>query len=113
MKKTMLILLTFFVIIATGCSSNQMEKLPEGNILNSAKSPDGKYSLETYLCTVKGEVYIRSAVIENETKESRNVYWDEYNDAVDVEWLDNTNVKIEDKTIDVTDEKIYYDYREK
>ncbi len=112
MKKTILLLLMFVMIFSTACSSNKMDKLPEGSLLDTAKSPDGKYAVETYLCSEKGEMHIRCAVVEIATSESRNIYWSKYDEDVDIEWIDNTNVKIERKTINITDKEAYYDYRD-
>ncbi len=112
MKKSVMFILAFIMIFATACSSNKMDDLPEGSLLDTAKAPDGKYAVETYLCIGKGEMYIRCAVVEAESSESRNIYWGKYNDSIDVEWIDNTNVKIEGKTINVTDVEAYYDYRQ-
>ncbi len=112
MKKTILLLLVFVMIFATACSSDKMEELPEGNLLDTAESPDGKYAIKTYLCSEKGEMHIRCAVVEIASSESRNIYWNKYTEEVDIEWTDNSNVKIEGKAINVTDKEAYYDYRE-
>ncbi len=113
MKKTVAFLLLAFIMVFTAsCSSNKMEELPEGSLLDSADSPNGTYRIETYLCSDKGAMHIRCAVVEIATSEFRNIYWNKYNEDVDIEWVDYTNVKIEDKTINVTDEDAYFDYRE-
>ncbi len=113
MKKTVAFLLLALIMVFTvSCTSNKMEELPEGTLLDSADSSNGTYRIETYLCSDKGEMHIRCAVVEIATSESRNIYWNKYNEDVDIEWVDDTNVKIEGKTINVTDEEAYFDYRE-
>lgn len=114
MKKTVvfLLLLSVIMVLTASCTSNKMEELPEGSLLDSADSSNGTYRIETYLCSDKGEMHIRCAVVEIATSESRNIYWNKYNEDVDIEWLDDSTVKIEGKTINVTDKEVYFDYRE-
>ncbi len=113
MKKILFLLfLAVIMIFSTACSSNKMADLPEGSLLDTADSPDGKYSIETYLCSVKGEMHIRCALVEKATSETRNIFWNNHSDEVEVEWIDASNVKIEGKTINITDKEAYYDYRE-
>lgn len=112
MKKTLsvLLLLSLALVVLVSCASDPMAELPAGNKISESVSTDGTYKLELYLCVQSGTQYIRGAVTTVATGEVKNIYWDVYTDTLNVEWTDNTTVKVNDRSLDVTTD--VYDCRE-
>lgn len=112
MKKSFLVIVLLVIVAATfvSCAGDAMADLPEGNKLSDSSSPDGTYRMDLYLCTKDGTMYIRGALTTVASRECKNIYWAPYEDALNVEWKDDTTISINDKTLDVT--KDIYDCRE-
>ena len=112
MKKTLsvLLLLSLALVVLVSCASDPMAELPAGNKISESVSTDGTYKLELYLCVQSGTQYIRGAVTTVATGEVKNIYWDVYTDTLNVEWTDNTTVKVNDRSLNVTTD--VYDCRE-
>lgn len=86
-----------------------MEELPEGIKIIDADSNDGTYRATLYMIPDGDAKYYRAAVTTLATGETKNVYFDNYTSESTIEWLDNTTLKINGISIDVTDE--VYDFR--
>lgn len=82
-----------------------MDNLPEGNLENTYHSNNGKYTLNSYLYSPGALVNFshRVEVINNETKEKRNIYWNFDESKGNIEWLDDENVIINGKKINLID----------
>ena len=112
MKKTLsiLLLLSLVLVVLVSCVSDPMAELPAGSKISESTSTEGTYKLELYLCVQSGTQYIRGAVTTVATGEVKNIYWDAYTDTLNVEWTDDTTVKVNDRSLDVTTD--VYDCRE-
>ncbi len=112
MKKTLsvLLLLSLALVVLVSCASDPMAELPAGNKISESVSTDGTYKLELYLCVQSGTQYIRGAVTTVAAGEVKNIYWDVYTDTLNVEWTDDTTVKVNDRSLNVTTD--IYDCRE-
>ena len=86
-----------------------MEELPEGIKIIDADSNDGVYRATLYMVRDGDAKYYRAAVTTLATGETKNVYFDNYTNESTIEWMDNTTLKINGISIDVTDE--VYDFR--
>ena len=104
MKKTIAILVMLILVVSglTACNSDAMADLPSGNKLSESLSPDGTYRMELYLCAQDGAMYVRGMLVTIESGESKNIYWAPYKDTLNVEWLDNTTIKIDGTSLNVT-----------
>lgn len=86
-----------------------MEELPEGIKIIDADSNDGVYRATLYMVRDGDAKYYRAAVTTLATGETKNVYFDNYTNESTIEWMDNTTLKVNGISIDITDE--VYDFR--
>lgn len=94
---------------STPIAESPMEELPEGIKIIDADSNDGTYRATLYMIPDGDTKYYRAAVTTLATGETKNVYFDNYTSESTIEWTDNTTLKINGISIDVTDE--VYDFR--
>lgn len=99
---SILIVFKIFLFFTDSCS---MDNLPEGDLKNTYHSNNGKYTLNSYLYSPGALVNFshRVEVINNETKEKRNIYWNFDESEGNIEWLDDENVIINGKKINLID----------
>ncbi len=86
-----------------------IEDVPNGNFVSSVASPDGQTVINCY----KVETILGNAIrcsVSKKGEEERNIYWDTEADRANVYWIDNKTIKINDVSIDISDD-IYYDSR--
>lgn len=89
-----------------------MERLPEGEFLTEAVSPDGTYTVRIYVTNggatvayaVRGEL-----IFNDEDGKEKNIYWNYREDSATIEWVDNDTVEINGRTLNVPQET--YDFR--
>ncbi|MEG6616967.1 DUF5412 domain-containing protein [Peptococcaceae bacterium 1198_IL3148] len=89
-----------------------MDRLPKGELITEADSPNGTYTLKAYLCNggaatsyaVLGELNYNA-----EEKEPKNIYWNYKESTAKIVWLDNDTVIINGHELDVLNER--YDFR--
>lgn len=89
-----------------------MNSLPKGELLLSVESPNGNYKINAYISGGNATVAesIRCELQYNNSKLSpKNIYWQYRESSANILWLDDTNVKINSITLDVT--KDVYDFR--
>lgn len=114
-KIIIILILSSAIIISLNISkrcSDDMYTLPKGEYIDESISPNGDYTVKTYLCNggatvdwaVRGELIINS-----ELNKKRNIYWKYKTDQSDIIWKDNKTVVINGRVIDIPDGK--YDYR--
>lgn len=109
-KKIRVVLIcTIALLISYGCS---MENLPEGELIKSVYSDNQEYKINIYLCggNATTDNSIRGEVEKNSSEEKRNLYWEYHCDDADVEWIDEENVKINGKEININTG--VYDWRD-
>ena len=87
-----------------------MSRLPKGEFLEEAVSPDGKYTVKVYLSRVAlSSDAIRGEVINNRTKKVRNIYWQYRASRAEITWKNEETVIINDIELNVL--KDVYDWR--
>lgn len=83
-----------------------------GDFVEEVISPTEDYSLKSYL--LLGDPLsadaMRVELVNNKTKESRNIYFNYHENEVDMKWLDERTVKINNKILDIYEDE--YDFRE-
>lgn len=80
-----------------------MNRLPKGKFLTEETSPNGKYTLKTYLInggattssTIRGEL-----VFHKRNDQTKNIYWNEKEEIAKIHWLD-------DETVDINGHVLY------
>lgn len=89
-----------------------MERLPEGELLTEAVSPDGTYTVRTYVTNggatvayaVRGEL-----VFNDEDGKEKTIYWNDREESATIVWVDNDTVEINGRKLNVPQET--YDFR--
>ena len=89
-----------------------MERLPTGEYLTEATSPDGTYTLKAYLAnggattaySIRGEL-----IFNTKDKKKKNIYWNYREETAEIEWTDNDRVVINGHTLHVPKDK--FDFR--
>ncbi|WP_032121137.1 DUF5412 family protein [Clostridium amazonitimonense] len=92
---------------------DNMSNLPKGEYLSNSTSPNGAYTIRTYLCNggatvdyaVRGEL-----IINNKNKKARNIYWEYKINVSEITWDSDDTVKINGHKINLPRGK--YDWRE-
>ena len=89
-----------------------MSKLPEGEFLTEAKSPNGEYTVKTYVSsggTLVADA-VRGEVIFHEKKDKKkNIYWGYRESISEIVWIDKHTVTINEVVLDIR--KDVYDWR--
>lgn len=89
-----------------------LNRLPTGEYITEATSPDGKYTLVAYVTNggattsyaVRGEL-----IFNQEGGKAKNIYWNYKEESADIKWLDHDTVTINGHSLDVPRDK--FDYR--
>ncbi|MBQ5815917.1 MAG: DUF5412 domain-containing protein [Oscillospiraceae bacterium] len=110
MKKASLFV--FILSVALFLSACGMKNLPQGELIATQSSPNGAYTVNAYLCDGGATVdyAIRCEIVTNETGQKRNIYWNYKEETAEISWIDDTTVKINDKTLNILTD--HYDWRE-
>ena len=118
--KTMLLIICSIIIlffisvrIIVYWAFEDMNGLPQGELINESTSPQGTYTVKSYLCNGGATVSyaVRSELIYNKgIKRTRNIYWDYKTEEAKVTWWSNESAVIINKhQIDIP--KGSYDWR--
>jgi len=90
-----------------------LQGVPKGELIQTVKSPDGKYLIKTYFHNA-GSLSadaVRGELVNLNTDSAENIYWN-YPDADPyIEWLNKDSVRIGDQTLDIS-KKETYDWRD-
>ncbi|MBM7562950.1 DUF5412 family protein, partial [Fusibacter tunisiensis] len=89
-----------------------INRIPEGELIDQIESPSGEYSLSIYLVNGGATVSyaIRGELAYNQlNKMSKNIYWNYKEETALVKWIDNNTVDINGHIIDVRYQ--VYDWR--
>lgn len=89
-----------------------MNRLPTGEYLTEATSPDGKYTVKAYVTnggattsySVRGEL-----ILNDSGYKTKNIYWNYREEIATINWTDNNTVVINGHSLDVPNEK--FDFR--
>lgn len=87
-------------------------RLPKGELISQAISPDGTYTVNAY--RVNGgmtvDFAVRGELIINKHKaKTKNIYWNYHESDADINWVDKKKVIINGHEIDVSSD--VFDYR--
>ena len=99
---TILVIVTFLIIIFNYVDI-KMLTLPKGELIMSKDSHNMEYTLNGYLVSYKNkhETGIRVEVINNKTNKSKNIYWEFPQISIEILWIDDVHVDINDIVLDV------------
>ncbi|PGN46134.1 hypothetical protein CN962_21150 [Bacillus cereus] len=90
-----------------------LQGVPKGELIQTVKSPDGKYLIKTYFHNA-GSLSadaVRGELVNLNTDSAENIYWN-YPDADPyIEWVNKDSVRIGDQTLDIS-KKETYDWRD-
>lgn len=108
-KPLMLVFVALFAILLTSCGT--MGNLPKGEFVAAYDSPSSNYTINIYLCNggATTDFAIRGELIDNLNEKKKNIYWGYHEDEADVNWLDEENVVINGRTLNVLHD--VYDFR--
>lgn len=85
--------------------SSSMSFLPKGEMIESIKSPNGEYIMNSYFIdggTISANAIRVEIVYKNKSK---NIYWSYPEDGATIKWLDNDNVKINNVKLNIHHDK--------
>ncbi|MGG4395360.1 DUF5412 domain-containing protein [Paenibacillus thiaminolyticus] len=86
--------------------------LPKGELIAASDSPGNTYTLKIYLVNAGGATggfAIRGELLNNKKGTHKNIYWQYREEKAKVEWIDESNLIINGKKLNV--EQDIYDYR--
>lgn len=110
-KIVVLSLIFIIIFIFTSCAAMGMDQLPNGEFMDTVYSPNGTYQINSYLVSGNAttDFSVRCEVVEISSGKKRNIYWEYHCETADIEWIDDTNVKINEKKLNVITDS--YDWR--
>lgn len=102
------VFLLSIVVLFAACG---MENLPKGQMIGEFSSPNGMYQINAYLCSGNATVdfSVRCEVVEIQSGNTRNIYWQYRCQNVSVEWIDDRTVEINGVVLDIITDS--YDWR--
>ncbi|MFA5603283.1 MAG: DUF5412 family protein [Bacilli bacterium] len=91
------------IIIILNSINFSMIYLPKGEFVASQESPSKEYTLNAYLISYenKDDTAIRVEVLNNKTKKTRNIYWAFPEKTVQMIWVDEMHVDINDTVLHI------------
>lgn len=91
------------VIIILNSINFSMIYLPKGEFIASQESPSKDYTLNAYIISYenKDNTAIRVEVLNNKTKKARNIYWAHPEKTVQMIWVDEMHVDINDTVLHI------------
>ncbi|MGM0852511.1 MAG: DUF5412 domain-containing protein [Bacillota bacterium] len=101
-----------FGIYAVYWAFYDMKRLPIGEYLTEESSPDGKYTLRTYVTNggATTSYAVRGELVYNEKEnKTKNIYWDYREEKAEITWTDEDTVVINGVSLDVPGEE--FDFR--
>ena len=111
MKKLLTLFLALALVYACIIIYQRATTLPTGELICTSTSPNGGFTIQAYLCDggATTDQAIRAEVLNNASGKVRNIYWQYHTYDADIEWLSDTQVRINDVELDVRTD--VYDYR--
>ncbi|UJF16614.1 DUF5412 domain-containing protein [Jeotgalibaca sp. MA1X17-3] len=113
-KKIILSLLVIVGLLSYGFywAFFDMNRLPEGELIADVSSPKETYTIKAYLTNggattsyaIRGELHFNDS-----NKKAKNIYWNNREEEVEIEWMDDDTVRINGIELEVEDEK--FDFR--
>lgn len=105
------LIIPFMFLLVISLNSCSMDNLPKGDFIESYSSPNKTYTINSYLCSGNAttDFSIRCEAVEVSSGKTWNIYWNYHEEEVNVKWIDETNVIINNHKIDIL--KDSYDWR--
>ena len=100
----LILVIAFFANFIYEIFSDDLSDLPEGEYLSSIDSPNGNYTLNAYLydgCGATCAYTLRVEVVNNISKEKKNIYWQYRDSKAHMEWITNEIVEINGKRLNL------------
>lgn len=85
--------------------------LPEGDLIESIKSPTDEYKLNSYFInggSLSGDA-IRVELTNNKTSKRKNIYWGYPESTANIKWINEDTVEINGHTLNIHKDR--YDWR--
>ncbi|MDD3392600.1 MAG: DUF5412 family protein [Bacilli bacterium] len=105
-KYKWLIIIFAIVLIVIGAIyyfDNSMNYLPKGEYLYSVEAPDKKFKVNAYFIDggpISGDA-IRVELVNTVNDNTKNIYWKYPISTVDIKWIDNETVVINDIKLNI------------
>ena len=79
------VLMIMLCAFLSGCG---LDNLPQVELIDSSVSPNGKYTVNAYLCSGNAttDFSVRCEVVDSETSKCRNIYWKYHQEDVSLYW---------------------------
>ncbi len=85
-----------------------LKNVPKGSLVQSVESPDGSYTLNTYVSkNTLGSDAARGELVNEKTLVKKTIYWNYPDSRPAVKWLNNNTVKIGDQTLHLDIDETY------
>ncbi|AZB41500.1 hypothetical protein CEF21_03865 [Bacillus sp. FJAT-42376] len=114
LKKITIVLFLLVGLISCGVywAFFDMSRLPKGELIEEAQSPDGTYTLKAYVSdggattsyAVRGELNFNKG-----NRKPKNIYWNYREETASMKWIDSDTVQINGRILNVPYET--YDFR--
>lgn len=104
-------LAVLMIMLCAFLSGFGLDNLPQVKLIDSSVSPNGKYTVNAYLCSGNAttDFSVRCEVVDSETSKCRNIYWKYHQEDVSLYWKSDEVVVINDVELNVLTDK--YDWR--
>ncbi|QKS06907.1 DUF5412 family protein [Bacillus halotolerans] len=85
-----------------------LKNVPKGSLVQSVESPDGSYTLNTYISknTLSSDA-ARGELVNEKTLVKKTIYWNYPDSRLSVKWLNNNTVKIGSQTLHLDIDETY------
>ncbi|MEC1647781.1 DUF5412 family protein [Bacillus halotolerans] len=85
-----------------------LKNVPKGSLVQSVESPDGSYTLNTYVSkNTLGLDAARGELVNEKTLVKKTIYWNYPDSRPAVKWLNNNTVKIGGQTLHLDIDETY------
>lgn len=111
-RKLNVLFVCFSLILSLSACGYDISKIPNGVLLSTHYSPSEKYTVNIYLCDGSATVdsSIRGELVNNETGDKQNIYWNYHEDTATVMWIDDLTVVINGHQLNLPNDA--FDFRE-
>lgn len=112
-SKTIIVIALVTCMVAYGVywAFFDLQRIDGEEFLDETTSPQGTYTVTAYLNNggATTSYAVLCTVRNNKSQSVKNIYWEYRTDTVEMEWLDDENIRINNAVLNV--EKETYDFR--